>query len=370
MILSFSRAAGGAKVLWGGTLVFTITATHVPADACMAAPPEHHWVRIADESAIVTYDPATQTEHFVRRASFESDVTDFGFLVPVPTKPTFAEADPGIFDRVTELTRPKLVYTHHLSGIDPMPLVLSMFFLRSMKSEATAPVEVRVLDEVTVAGYDAVVLSATSATALGEWLTKHGYATGTEVSEWVAPYVEKKWLLAAFRISAKPAAGTPNRPETRIGSGTVDIAFQTDAPFYPYREPASMRGPNAKGARSLAVFYFGPERVTGVLGEKATWTGAPLYAKRIEADVPGVPGGTAGKVLSAFVDRSSPRPGTDEVFFRRAEKQDDLVPPPIEIAIGDKVPVPIDVVLLFGVGLFFLGRAIRKRRERGSSKRD
>lgn len=341
----------------------------------MAAPPAHHWVRIADEAAVITYDPATRTEHFIRRASFESDVTDFGFIVPVPTRPALTEADPMVFARAEELTRPKLVYTHHLSGIDPMPLLLSTFARSAgVKSAVSVAPSVTVLDELQVAGYDAVVLEATSVGALAEWLTKHGYAQGPDVSEWVAPYVEKKWLFAAFRIHPNPAAGAAaapgERPEKHIGSGTVDIAFQTDAPFYPYREPASMRVGDTKVSRSLAVYYFGPERVKGVLGEKATWSGGPIYAKRIDADVPGIPGATAGKVLSAFVDRSSPRPGTDEVFFKPADKQDDLVPPPIEIAIGDKVPVPIDVVLGLGAVLFFVGRAIRRRRERADAGED
>ncbi len=343
----------------------SVSAGQGTAWACMAAPPEHHWVRIAEESAVITYDSATKTEHFIRRASFESDVADFGFLVPVPTKPTLTEADPAIFERIEGLTRPKLVYTHHVSGIDPMPLVLSMFLLRSSKSEAIPLAsQVHVLDEVTVAGYDAVVLEASSATALADWLTQHGYAKGPEVLEWVAPYVEKKWLLTAFRIAPKDAGSSAAK---HIGSGTVDIAFQTDAPFYPYREPASMRT-GAKTSRSLAVYFFGAERVKGVLGEKASWAGSETFAKRLDVDVAGVPGGTSGKVLSAFVDRSSPRPGTDEVFFRRADSQDERIPPPIEIAIADKIPVPIDVVLLLGIPLFFLGRAIRKRREGDGSK--
>ena len=341
------------------TLVLSTLAGH-GAWACMAAPPEHHWVRIAEESAVITYDAASKTEHFVRRASFESDVADFGFLVPVPTKPTLTEADPAIFDRIEELTRPKLVYTHHVSGIDPMPLVLSLFLLRRQSGASSLASQVHVLDEVTVAGYDAVVLEASSAAALADWLTQHGYAKGPEVLDWVAPYVEKKWLLTAFRIAPKNAGSSAAK---RIGSGTVDIAFQTDTPFYPYREPTSMRSGSTKTSRSLAVYFFGAERVKGVLGEKASWAGSETFAKRLDADVPGVPGGTAGKVLSAFVDRSSPRPGTDEVFFRRADTQDERIPPPIEIAIGDKIPVPIDVVLLLGIPLFFLGRAIRKRRE-------
>ncbi|MBL0197902.1 MAG: DUF2330 domain-containing protein [Myxococcales bacterium] len=353
----------------GRALGIAITAFVVgrsaPARACMPAPPEHHWVRIAEEQAVITYDPATKVEHFLRRASFESDVADFGFIVPLPSRPTLKEADPSVFARLDELTRPKLVYKDRLSGIDPTPLVLATFLMRSA-AVATAPGAVQVLDQVTVAGYDAAVLAADSGEALAEWLRAHGYANGPEVGAWVAPYVAKRWVFAAFRMAVPPAdGGGPATPEKRIGSGTVDIAFTTDTPFYPYREPESMRAPGAKAPRSLAVFFLGPDRVGGTLGENGPWVGAPTYARRLDADVAGVPGASRGLFLSKFVDRSSPRPGTDEVFFRKLEVQSELVPDPIEITVARKVPMPIDVVLVFGGAALLVGRTVRRRRQGG-----
>jgi antitoxin (DNA-binding transcriptional repressor) of toxin-antitoxin stability system len=42
------------------------------ADACATAPPRGEEVQIAEEEAVITWDPATRTEHFIRRASFHS----------------------------------------------------------------------------------------------------------------------------------------------------------------------------------------------------------------------------------------------------------------------------------------------------------
>jgi hypothetical protein len=329
------------------------------ARACMPAPPPNHFVRVADETALITYDEGTKIEHFVRRASFETDTTDFGFVVPVPSKPTLTEADPAVFQRLEELTRPPIVYSHKLSGIDPTPLLLMTFAMRSAVVSAPAPVTV--LDQLTVAGYDAVVLEATSPSALSEWLSSHGYASSPETVEWVAPYVEKKWLFVALRIAPKDAA--PSATPRRVGSGLVDIAFRTDAPFYPYREPASARAAKTGTPRTLAVYYIGGERVKGTLGPSASWAGATTFSKRLGADVQGAPTPTNGRVLTAFVDRASPRPGTDEVYFHRADTNAELVPAPMEIVMGDKVPVPIDVVLVLGGGLALVARVVRKRRE-------
>ena len=48
-------------------------------------------MRIAEESAVIVWEGATRTEHFVRRATFATTAADFGFLVPTPSKPELAE---------------------------------------------------------------------------------------------------------------------------------------------------------------------------------------------------------------------------------------------------------------------------------------
>src|SRR5437016_3719837 len=60
--------------------------------ACAPAPPPGVRVEIADESAIIVWDAAAKTQHFIRRASFATAAHDFGFLVPTPAQPTLAEA--------------------------------------------------------------------------------------------------------------------------------------------------------------------------------------------------------------------------------------------------------------------------------------
>jgi hypothetical protein len=45
-------------------------------------------VRIAEEEAVIVWDPATKTEHFIRRAAFHSTARQFGFLVPTTPRLT------------------------------------------------------------------------------------------------------------------------------------------------------------------------------------------------------------------------------------------------------------------------------------------
>src|SRR5580692_3138180 len=65
--------------------------TPAPVSACAVAPPRNGHVSIADETAIIVWDAATKTEHFIRRASFQTASKDFGFIVPTPSKPMLTE---------------------------------------------------------------------------------------------------------------------------------------------------------------------------------------------------------------------------------------------------------------------------------------
>src|SRR4051794_32292921 len=50
-------------------------------------------IRIAEESAIIVWDPVKKIEHFIRRAAFDTKLPDFGFLVPTPTMPTLEKVE-------------------------------------------------------------------------------------------------------------------------------------------------------------------------------------------------------------------------------------------------------------------------------------
>lgn len=331
--------------------------------ACAPAPRNGQFVSINEEAAVIVWDAKTKTEHFIRMASF-SGAEDFGFLVPTPTKPELAEARYA-FDTVSELIRPKYVHTPHFDGFDFTPLLLMPFL--GMKEEraittAIPPSAVRVLDEQQVGGYDAVVLEADNATALNEWLGKHGYESRPALVEWLEPYVKAHWKITAFKLAAKG---------NRFATKPVRMSFTTERPFFPYREPADLRGEKASPTmpRSLKVFFLSEARMQGSLGEQK-WPGEVVWANPVDtlfheqiardcglrpAQLP------ANLWLTAFTDKASPRPGTDDVFFATASTQNTTVPPPIVIEDDWQLPLPLDLLLLVGGTLGFI--LFRRKRQ-------
>lgn len=179
------------------------------------------------------------------------------------------------------------------------------------KGEAAlaAPPRVVVIAQVKVAGYDAAVLDANDAGALDTWLKDNGYASSPDLLEWYKPYIERQWKITAFKVTGGTTG--PGKVET----SAVRMSFQTDRPFFPYREPPDAR--NAKtNARALHVYYVGDSRPEGRLGESGDWPGKTIYSKAFSLDHRSLlidylklSAALAGPMsrLTVFWDASSPR---------------------------------------------------------------
>ncbi len=335
-----------------------------PADGCATARPKGVLtpVEIASESAILLWDEATKTQHFIRRASFQTDAPDFGFLVPTPTQPTLAPADDAAFATLAKLTEPKVVTKPRPSGGG---CTLGCGSKKEAGGRAAPAPQVEVLEEKRVGPFDTAVLKANDAQALTGWLSKWEYVFAPELVAWVEPYVKKSWVITAFKIARdtdRPAAKT-------VTTTAVRMTFKTEKPFYPYREPEDQRaGDKGVAPRLLRVFFLGEGRVQGTLGEKGkVWPGQVVWANKVAAadrakllDLLKLPQGTPPVAwhLTEFEDRSTPRPGTDDVFFGPADDQAPVERPPSVIYVSRPLP---DDVMAYALVAFLLTPWIGRR---------
>ncbi|HEY6138553.1 MAG TPA: DUF2330 domain-containing protein [Thermoanaerobaculia bacterium] len=327
------------------------------AIACAPAPHAGDEIAVVEESAVIVWDAAAKTEHFIRRAIFHGKGRDFGFLVPTPAVPILAEVDDAIFDKLEERTRPEIVHvTKRRLDFTPF-LLMSETRSESMTTGAAAPVEV--LSSQKVAGYDAVVLAATDAAALQKWLAGHGYASTPDLTEWLDAYVQRQWKITAFKIDAAQPA---------VRTAAVKMSFAAERPFFPYREPASQRrlASEKMDIRALRIWVLGDERVTGTIGEKTFWPGIlrrsdPL-PDALRGDVARLAKLTlaAPVRMTAFIDQSSIRPGTDELYFGRSAVQSGYVEPPRIVEHIERTRIPLDLIVLALIAIAVVWWLIRR----------
>lgn len=306
-----------------GLLLFTPTG-QVPA----CAPVFHRGARveIATESAIIVWDAERKTQHFIRRATFRTQTPDFGFLVPTPTKPELAESPDAAFATLEKATAPEVV-------TQKMPQPRGAWGLSESGASGAAGGQVSVLESKRVGGYDVVVLEAKEPEAMRLWLEKHGYEARPALTGWLKPYIEAGWKITAFKI-AKDGKEQPG-----VATSAVRMSFQTEKPFFPYREPEDQHQKDPAqfyGERLLRVYFLGPQRVEGRLGEQSSpartvWAGTLKDADHAtlvkQLALPGE--APEGWVLTEMEDRSSPRPATADVSYTPSVDQGNVRRPAI-----------------------------------------
>jgi hypothetical protein len=405
---SFAVSLSLAAILW-----------LVPADpvsGCAVAPHAGDSVAMADESAIILWDEASRTEHFIRRATFLSSAQDFGFLVPTPTKPELAEASDEAFTTLADLTRPKVVTQPRPTGGGGGGGCGCGSASKMAAGLAEQAPAVEVLDAKRVGGYDAVVLKADDAGALARWLKDHGYESSPAITEWAAPYVKAKWMISAFKVAGgeakgpEGAGGTARSAATdkaatppalgHLATSAVRMTFHTERPYFPYREPpraaqaepagpapvrqedskvkppAGYSGTPGPSLRLLRVYFVAEGRVKATLGEAGKeWTGA-AHADLVWSNK--LPAPDREKVLgqlklpqdtppgewwlTEFEDFSSARPGSDDLYFARDTNQAPVERPPVIQYVSTNLP---GCVMCYALALYlFLPRFLRRRRAR------
>jgi hypothetical protein len=240
------------------------------ADACCAVAGKGEPVVNADQTVILLWDRERQTEHFIRKASFKSEGDSVGFIVPTPSRPQLEESGNAAFPYLAQITAPQV----ESKG---MPIGCAVESPTTSYSRS-----VRVIEEKTVAGYDAVVLAADSGKALVAWLKDHGYAYTPEAEEWAQPYLEKGWYMTAMKI-AKDAGG---KAAPAVAASALRITFKTDRPLFPYREPDS-RKDAAKlhvSNRLLRIYFVAESRYEGRFPESQAWGGKPRWSAPLRED--------------------------------------------------------------------------------------
>jgi hypothetical protein len=328
-------------VRWVAPLLAVLAVTagyRVTVWACAVAPHEFERVRIHEEQALIVWDAENKIEHFIRQATFDTSDPKFGFLVPTPTQPTLAESDQDVFKALENLTRPRIIYK---TVRKPRPAPVKSDGKTSAAPRSSA---VEVLDRTTVAGFDVAVLKATDVAALEEWLTTNEFAFRPALREWVKKYTDDGWIITAFKLSG----GAPGH--TRMKA--IRMSFAAEQPFYPYREPIEevdpKKVPETTLPRLLKLFVLSNERVEGTLGaEGERWHAQTEWANTVTSarigqimqgfhygeatPTTGIPEINAREswYLTEFADNASPRPATDELYFRTLPNAATVERPPI-----------------------------------------
>ncbi len=155
------------------------------ADGCFfgrSAPPVE-----PNQAALLYLDQGQET--MVLQVRYQGDGTeDFGWVVPVPARPTFSEASKDLFPELARYTRPRLARQQEWT------------LTKGRSMGAVMQGGVRVVEETQVGAYKITVLSADAPGALEKWLQDHQYHLPDHARPILAEYIRKKWFFVATQI--------------------------------------------------------------------------------------------------------------------------------------------------------------------------
>jgi uncharacterized protein (TIGR03067 family) len=278
-------------------------------------------ITIAQESAIIVWDPAKKIQHFIRRAAFDTKSPDFGFLVPTPTMPQLPlkEVEDGIFRTMDTWLLPRVVDQNRWK-LDPLLCMFGCSAKPAMRGGMEHKDAVRVLHEQKVGGFESAVLEADNTESLSDWLKKNGYSNDPELQSWLVPYVANKWKITAFKITQDPKTGG------HATTKAVRMSFTTDQPFFPYREPEAKLDvkPKEKPAPTEIDGIWRVESAEGDFNElngTTIWFGEGITVSRLGKDVPfTVDASKEPKWLDVLKDQGIYKLDGDTLTWRRGKK--------------------------------------------------
>jgi hypothetical protein len=285
---------------------------------------------VGSEDILIIWDESKGRQHLIRTSQWDHEGRA-GYLIPTPSRPDIGEANSEVLRIAFDAFRAAQPETIGCSEpLGPM----------------AAASAVEVLERKDVAGYEAAILKADEAGALSAWLKAEGFPSNPSLEEWIKPYVEKGFYLAAFRYLGRP------KPDK-----AVRISFDTPRVWHPFREPEG--GPTT-GSRLFRATILAPQPMAldGKEGSKLPvgrwhWT-ATVSAEdsRAIAEAASLPDLKAnGWHLSQFFDYNpAPRLDSDLTFKSDA-------------TLAARPPSPaLWIMAAVAVGMAMLVRAIRLRR--------
>jgi len=188
----------------------------------MIIPPPDYWVYETGQEAAIFFDQGQET--LILTTNFKGEVKNFGWVVPVPTKPDVSKGSDEILENLREI----VAVRYRNVGILEAPMTAG---LEKDQSATVTVVETKKIDYL-----DLAVLTATDSQALANWLKDNGYQYPQESSWILNDYISNGWYFVAVKVSPE----SQNAPDVVQGLAEghitpLKIVFQAQTPVFPLR---------------------------------------------------------------------------------------------------------------------------------------
>jgi len=204
---------------------------------------------ITEPSQIAAIFYSDGQEDLIIQVSYEGDVEDFAWVVPVPSLPEIKAVNFELFIDLSSLTS---------QSYDYFPGNGRVF-----------EEEVMVYERKRVGSYDAATLSSEDPDSLINWLKENGYNFPEDARDIMGHYIEKNWYFVAMKISEEKQQELYPPPQTPGGTiHPVRFSFKNNEIIYPLKISSINKGETQV---LLYVFADHKQEAKGFETEFANW---------------------------------------------------------------------------------------------------
>lgn len=203
------------------------------------------------QKAILVYDAGQ--EDMVLQVKYEGPLDEFGWLIPVPSRPTVKKDSMKCFYELSQYTQ------RHFPGEAPPPGKAHEDFGMATLSAGVAPEPpVKVVEIKTVGAYEIAVLSTRDSGALTQWLQTNQYYFPPDKTDVLNSYVKQQWYFVAVKINLGHSLfGVRFSTASQLASGELtplQISFATSQCVFPLKISSVNGRPS-----EVQVYVLSPE---------------------------------------------------------------------------------------------------------------
>ncbi len=237
-------------------------------------PPSNKYVTETDQKAVIIHENNTET--IVLSVTFKGDPENFGWVIPIPSKPEVEKSQDELFTALAELTAP-------VSEGEYLPT-----FGLGGETAVKEPLKVDIIETKKIDIYDITTITSEDPKALSKWLLENEYQIPKEASTILEEYTKNDWYFICVKIDLTKLTSA-SKEQLKTGHATpLKIQFESEEIIYPLKLSSIISeyeslSPDASSSSAgltpvpqvsilLYVFSDGKKTVPGFETKYANWT--------------------------------------------------------------------------------------------------
>ncbi len=190
-------------VLLFAVALLQITASPASADGCIIHPanidpPLEGGEFIEPSQMAFIVDAGDGMEAIVLQVTFgKADLSEFGWLVPLPSVPEVRKESPDIFNSLFTHTYPRETYYSSGGGCGSSGVVSPP---QPALGEGGSNDRIDMIEKQTVGDYDVFTVAAETPQELKTWIENNGYVVPDDWESVFQCYIDKEWIFVAIKV--------------------------------------------------------------------------------------------------------------------------------------------------------------------------